>query len=65
MGMIIEPVPAINYLMELDPTHMPMCNECKQLAFWECPNAWHFCDGMEKFYDLDVQWPVYEEAKGG
>jgi len=50
-------VPEMNYLMELDPTHMvfPYQNDID-------PAYHHVGICVE---DDELQWPVYEEAKGG
>lgn len=59
----IEPVPAMNHLEELDPTHV-----CKvldeEMAEWGKAHGWIHSYSDEADPE-GMQWPVYEEAKGG
>ena len=59
----VEPIPAMNYLMELDPTHIMWFEEpidpLKQIDE-EVGLDFTFVDR----FDYPI-WPVYEEAKGG
>ena len=61
-------IPEINHLMELDPTHLlgeynkDFCVNCgceipPDLTEGHCKD-WFGCVNQ-------IQWPVYEEAKGG